>query len=96
MDAPTLTLRTRIGRQLVLASRPVRMGVIVSVIDNGPGVPEGLRDKVFHPLVTGRASGTGLGLSLAQEFVQQHGGVIDFESSAGRTEFRLILPLEPA
>lgn len=91
---PTLTLRTRIGRQLVLASRPVRMGVIVSVIDNGPGVPEALRDKVFHPLVTGRASGTGLGLSLAQEFVQQHGGVIEFDSCAGNTEFRLILPLE--
>lgn len=94
LAAPTLTLRTRIGRQLVLASRPVRMGVIISVIDNGPGVPEALREKVFHPLVTGRAHGTGLGLSLAQEFVQQHGGVIEFDSCAGRTEFRLILPLE--
>jgi len=93
-SAPMLTLRTRIGRQLVLASRPVRMGVVISVIDNGPGIPEALRDKVFHPLVTGRASGTGLGLSLAQEFVQQHGGVIEFDSCAGCTEFRLILPLE--
>lgn len=91
---PVLTLRTRIGRQLVLASRPVRMGVVISVIDNGPGVPEALRDKVFHPLVTGRASGTGLGLSLAQEFVQQHGGIIEFDSCPGCTEFRLILPLE--
>ena len=91
---PVLTLRTRIGRQLVLASRPVRMGVVISVIDNGPGVPEALREKVFHPLVTGRASGTGLGLSLAQEFVQQHGGIIEFDSCPGCTEFRLILPLE--
>lgn len=93
-DKPTLTLRTRIGRQLILANHPVRMGVVISVIDNGPGIPDTLRDKVFHPLVTGRASGTGLGLSLAQEFVQQHGGIIEFDSSAGRTEFRLILPLE--
>jgi len=93
-SAPVLTLRTRIGRQLVLASRPVRMGVVISVIDNGPGVPEALREKVFHPLVTGRASGTGLGLSLAQEFVQQHGGIIEFDSCPGCTEFRLILPLE--
>ncbi|HUH87504.1 MAG TPA: nitrogen regulation protein NR(II) [Pusillimonas sp.] len=95
-DKPTLTLRTRIGRQLVLASRPVRMGVVVSVIDNGPGIADALRDKVFHPLVTGRASGTGLGLSLAQEFVQQHGGIIEFDSCVGHTEFRLILPLEPS
>jgi len=92
--APRIVLRTRIGRQLVLAMRPVRMGVVVSVIDNGPGVPQDLRDKIFHPLVTGRASGTGLGLSLAQEFAQQHGGVVEFDSVPGNTEFRLVLPLE--
>ncbi|MBP6020525.1 MAG: PAS domain-containing protein [Burkholderiaceae bacterium] len=89
-----LILRTRIGRQLALAMRPVRMGVIVSVIDNGPGVPDELHEKIFHPLVTGRANGTGLGLSLAQEFVQQHGGAVEFDSHPGHTEFRLILPLE--
>ncbi len=94
VSAPKLILRTRIGRQLVLATRPVRMGVVVSVIDNGPGVPQDLRDKIFHPLVTGRANGTGLGLSLAQEFVQQHGGVVEFDSREGHTEFRMILPLE--
>lgn len=94
MPPAKLILRTRIGRQLVLATRPVRMGAVVSVIDNGPGVPAELHDKIFHPLVTGRANGTGLGLSLAQEFVQQHGGVIEFDSRPGHTEFRLILPLE--
>ncbi len=93
-EPPRLIFRTRIGRQLVLATRPVRMGVIVSVIDNGPGVSPELHDKIFHPLVTGRASGSGLGLSLAQEFVQQHGGVIEFDSHKGHTEFRLVLPLE--
>jgi two-component system nitrogen regulation sensor histidine kinase GlnL len=71
------------------------MGLIVSVLDNGPGVPVALRDKVFHPLLTGRAQGTGLGLSIAQEFVQQHGGIIEFDSEPGRTEFRMMLPLEP-
>lgn len=91
---PCLTLRTRIGRQLTLARQTVRLGVIVSVIDNGPGIATELREKIFHPLVTGRASGSGLGLSLAQEFIQQHGGVIEFDSRPGHTEFRLILPLE--
>jgi two-component system nitrogen regulation sensor histidine kinase GlnL len=87
-------LRTRIGRQLLLASRQAKLGIVVSVIDNGPGVPVALHDKIFHPLVTGRASGTGLGLSLSQEFVQQHGGIVEFESAPGRTEFKMILPLE--
>ncbi|MGB3289304.1 MAG: nitrogen regulation protein NR(II) [Burkholderiaceae bacterium] len=91
---PRLVLRTRIGRRLMLAAGQARLGVIVSVIDNGPGVPAHLHDKIFHPLVTGRASGTGLGLSLAQDFVEQHGGVVEFDTQAGRTEFRMILPLE--
>src|SRR3546814_5928204 len=63
-----LVLRTRIGRQLLLATQQAKLGVVVSVIDNGPGVPVQLRDKIFDPLVTGRASGTGLGLSLTKEF----------------------------
>lgn len=95
IDEPRLILRTRVGHQLVLPHRQVRMGLIVSVQDNGPGVPEVLRDKVFHPLLTGRAMGTGLGLSLAQELVQQHGGIIEFDSEPGCTEFRMMLPLEP-
>ena len=67
----------------------------MTVIDNGPGVPAELQDRIFHPLVTGREGGTGLGLSLAQDFMQQHGGVIEFDSRPGHTEFRLLLPLEP-
>lgn len=92
--APRLTLRTRIGRQLLLAARQAKLGIVVSIIDNGPGIPPALHDKLFHPLVTGRAAGTGLGLSLAQEFVQQHGGIIEFDSRPGHTEFRMILSLE--
>jgi two-component system nitrogen regulation sensor histidine kinase GlnL len=91
---PLLVLRTRIVHQPVLPSGPHRMGLMITVQDNGPGVPEALRDTLFHPLVTGRARGTGLGLSLAHETLQQLGGVLDFESHPGHTEFRLLLPLE--
>ncbi|HUH39597.1 MAG TPA: nitrogen regulation protein NR(II) [Castellaniella sp.] len=95
LAAPELILRTRVAHRLVLPRQQVRMGIILSVLDNGPGVPESLRDKIFHPLLTGRAQGSGLGLSLAQEFMQQHGGLVEFDSRPGHTEFRLILPMEP-
>ena len=92
--APQITLKTRVARQVLLRHKQHKIAAVVSVIDNGPGVPEGLQDRVFHPLVTGREGGTGLGLSLAQDFVQQHGGVIEFDSRPGHTEFRLMLPME--
>ncbi len=93
-DKPTITLRTRVLNRHLLLNKLYRLVVVVSVIDNGAGVPEALHDRVFHPLVTGRPDGTGLGLSLAQEYVRQHGGLIEFDSVPGRTEFRILLPLE--
>jgi two-component system nitrogen regulation sensor histidine kinase GlnL len=65
----------------------------LQVIDDGPGVPEEIQDRIFNPLVSGREGGTGLGLSLAQTFVQYHQGVLEFESRPGRTTFRILLPL---
>ncbi|HEY0295564.1 MAG TPA: nitrogen regulation protein NR(II) [Bordetella sp.] len=91
---PQITLRTRVARQVMLAHRRHRLALVLSIIDNGPGVPEHIRDRIFHPLVTARPGGTGLGLSLAQDFIQQHGGLIEFESRPRHTEFRLVLPLE--
>ncbi len=93
---PVLRLSTRILHQPMLADGQHRMGLRIAVVDNGPGVPDALRDKLFHPLVTGRAQGTGLGLSLAQECLQRQGGLLEFDSVPGRTEFRLLLPLEVA
>ncbi|MDY0309610.1 MAG: histidine kinase dimerization/phospho-acceptor domain-containing protein [Castellaniella sp.] len=93
---PVLRFSTRILHQPVLADGQHRMGLRIAVLDNGPGVPETLRDKLFHPLVTGRAQGTGLGLSLAQECLQRQGGLLEFDSIPGHTEFRLLLPLEIA
>ena len=94
-QSPHITIKTRIARQVLLRHKPHRLAAVVTVIDNGPGVPESLQERIFHPLVTGRDGGTGLGLSLAQDFIQQHGGVIEFESQPAHTEFRLQLPMEP-
>ena len=89
----TITLRTRIARQVTLMKKRHRLAIAVQIIDNGPGIPGHLRDKIFYPLVSGRADGHGLGLTLAQDFVSQHQGSIEFESEPGRTSFTVMLPL---
>ena len=65
----------------------------MSIEDNGPGVAPEIAERIFYPLVSGRDGGTGLGLSLAQSFVSQHDGIIEFESVPGRTRFTLLLPI---
>ncbi len=89
----TIILRTRIARQVTVIKRRHRLAVVVQIIDNGPGIPPELRDKVFYPLVSGRADGHGLGLTLAQDFISQHQGMIEFDSEPGRTCFTVMLPL---
>ncbi len=88
-----ITLRTRVGRQVTLCKRRHRLVVEVDVIDDGPGIADQIRDRMFYPLVSGREGGSGLGLTLAQSFVQQHHGTIDCESRPGRTCFTIRLPL---
>jgi len=89
-----IVLRTRIARQVTLLKKRHRLAVVVQIIDNGPGIPDHLRDKIFYPLVSGRADGHGLGLTLAQDFVSQHQGSIEFDSEPGRTCFTIMLPLQ--
>ena len=89
----TIAFRTRVVRQITIVRQRHRLALELQVVDDGPGVPEGIQDRIFNPLVSGREGGTGLGLSLAQTFVQYHQGVIEFESRPGRTIFRILLPL---
>lgn len=94
-DDARIEIRTRIVRQVTFAQRHCRLALDLRVIDNGPGVPEEIQQRVFDPLVSGREGGSGLGLALAQSFINENDGMIDFESEPGRTEFRILLPLDP-
>jgi two-component system nitrogen regulation sensor histidine kinase GlnL len=88
-----IVLRTRIARQVTVGRQRYRLALDLQVQDNGPGVPEAIRDRIFAPLVSGHDGGTGLGLTLAQNFVQQHLGTIECDSVPGRTVFRIVIPL---
>ena len=88
-----IVLRTRVARQVTLAMKRWKLAVRVDVIDNGPGIPEEMRDQVFFPLISGREGGSGLGLTLAQTLVQRHEGAIQMESQPGRTCFSIYLPI---
>ncbi len=88
-----IRLRTRIARQVTLAKRRFKLALELQVIDNGPGIPSEIRDTIFYPLVTGREGGSGLGLSLAQSFIEQHHGMIEVDSHPGQTCFTILLPI---
>ncbi len=88
-----IVLRTRVVRQVTVARTRHRLALELHVLDNGPGIDPDIRERIFLPLVSGREGGTGLGLTLAQTFVEEHLGTIDFESRPGRTDFRILLPL---
>ena len=91
-----IRLRTRAEHEATIAEQPVKLAVRVDVVDNGRGVPEDLGTRIFLPLVSGRAEGTGLGLPLAQEVAREHHGALSFRSRPGHTVFTLLLPVEKA
>ncbi|MDO9450625.1 MAG: nitrogen regulation protein NR(II) [Rugosibacter sp.] len=92
-DKGEIIFSTRAARQVILAKRHYQLALEVRVIDNGPGIPAHLQDRIFYPLVSGRENGSGLGLTIAQSFVQQHGGTVEVASKPGHTCFTLMLPL---
>ncbi|MGO4998728.1 nitrogen regulation protein NR(II) [Oceanisphaera sp. W20_SRM_FM3] len=93
-DEPArIVLKTRIAHQVLLQGKLYRQTAEIRIIDNGPGILELLRETLFYPMVTGRQGGTGLGLSLAQDIIQQHNGRIETLSHPGHTEFIIYLPL---
>lgn len=91
-----IVLKTRSLRQVTLAKKRYRLAMEIKVIDNGPGIPDDIRERMFYPLVSGREGGSGLGLTIAQNFIQHHHGTIDCASRPGSTVFTLRLPIEQA
>ncbi|BET25838.1 nitrogen specific signal transduction histidine kinase NtrB [Limnobacter thiooxidans] len=89
-----ITLCTRVVRRVTVNRKQHRLALDLQVIDNGPGVPVEIMERIFFPLVSGREGGSGLGLTLAQTFVQQHEGIIECSSTPGKTIFKVTLPLQ--
>jgi two-component system nitrogen regulation sensor histidine kinase GlnL len=86
-------LRTRVLRQFTVGSTRHRLVVAVEVEDNGPGIARELQERIFLPMVSGSEGGTGLGLTIAQNLINQHGGLIECRSKEGQTVFSIFLPL---
>jgi len=92
-DAGTVTLRTRIQRQLTIGSERYRLAAQIDIVDNGPGIPPEIADTLFFPMVTSGTGGMGLGLSIAQSLINQHKGLIECNSRSGETVFTIYLPI---
>jgi two-component system nitrogen regulation sensor histidine kinase GlnL len=72
---------------------PMALPLVVTVQDNGPGIPDDLRRHIFDPFVTTKRGGTGLGLPLVAKLIGELGGVIDLDGRPRRTVFRVLLPM---
>jgi two-component system nitrogen regulation sensor histidine kinase GlnL len=92
-----LTTAYRHGRRLATPAGGERLLVplMVSVADNGPGIPDDIKAHLFDPFVTTKRNGTGLGLALVAKVIGDHGGTVEFDSQPRRTVFRVFLPVVP-
>lgn len=96
VEDATLLFKTRIDHNITINTKMHRQCIVISLIDNGPGIPENIQKTLFYPMVSGRAQGTGLGLSIAHDIVQQHSGMLRYTSDVGRTAFQVVLPFTPS
>lgn len=90
----SITLRTRPVCSYTIGSTFNKLVTKIEIIDDGPGIPKEIMERIFYPMVTNRSEGTGLGLSIAQSITSQHNGLIEFESEPGHTRFTILLPME--
>jgi two-component system nitrogen regulation sensor histidine kinase GlnL len=91
-----VTLRTRAEHGVRIGDAAPATVLRLDIVDDGRGVPEDLVERLFLPLVSGRAQGSGLGLALAQQVAREHRGSLAWRSRPGHTVFTLLLPLKDA
>ena len=93
VENPTIILRTRTVNHVTIGPVMHKLVARIEIIDNGPGISPDIIENIFYPLISGRANGTGLGLSLSQNIIKNHNGLIECDSVEGRTSFTISLPL---
>ncbi|WP_040728398.1 nitrogen regulation protein NR(II) [Thiomicrorhabdus sp. Kp2] len=89
-----LTIKTRVEHKFTLGAKTYPLVAMISIKDEGEGIPESVFDSIFYPMVTSKKEGTGLGLPVAQNVLRKHDGLIVAESEPGNTVFTVYLPLK--
>lgn len=93
VEDPEIIIKTRTLNQVTIGPVMHKLVARIEIIDNGPGIRSEIAENIFYPLISGRAEGTGLGLSLSQNILKNHNGLIEFDSQNGKTRFMLSLPI---
>lgn len=93
-EPPVIELKTRIQRHFTINKRHHRAICKLEIIDNGPGIPDDIADRIFFPMISGHNDGTGLGLPIAQSAINLHQGLIECHRKDHHTVFTLYLPME--
>ncbi|WP_392558672.1 nitrogen regulation protein NR(II) [Orbus mooreae] len=88
-----IIIKTRTAFQVTIQGSRYRLCARIDIEDNGPGIPMSLQDTIFYPMVSGHENGSGLGLSIARNIIDQHHGKIEFNSWPGHTVFSIYLPI---
>jgi len=91
--SPKIKVKTRVLHQEYIGESKFNTACKISVSDNGPGIPEEIKDSIFFPMISGKEQGSGLGLPITQGIINQHKGVLQFKSRPGNTEFSIIIPI---
>lgn len=88
-------LRSRTVHQFTIGSQIHKLVAKIDIIDNGPGIDKSMAESIFLPMISSKSEGTGLGLPIAQSLINYHGGLIEWQSRRGHTQFTVLLPLSP-
>ena len=93
ITSPKIEIITRVSHGEIIEKNKTATVCKISIIDNGPGISEEIKDSIFFPMITGKDKGTGLGLSITQGIISQHKGNIHYNSRPNKTEFFINIPI---